>query len=274
MTPWTEATIHANGVDIHYHRTGGDKPQVVMLHGLTDNGACWTRLANELAADYDCIMPDARGHGKSSAPADGYSFEQQADDVIAFIHALELDRPALIGHSLGGAVSAQVVAKAPELIRAAILEDPAFISDEPRDHRSDWPDHHRAVLAVSHADLVARGQAENPLWSPDTFDNWATAKHETRMEVFNALKATPPDFRNTVANFGVPVLMITGEDARGVVVSAATAAELQALSPKLSVVNVPGAGHCIRYEQPERVAEIVKGFLEEELANRGLSGLL
>jgi N-formylmaleamate deformylase len=257
------ATIHANGIDIHYHRTGRDKRQVVMLHGLTDNGACWTRLANELAADYDCIIPDARGHGKSSAPADGYSFEEQADDVIAFIEALALDRPALIGHSLGGAVSAQVAAKAPELIRAAILEDPAFISDEPRDHRSDWPDRHRATQAMSHDDLVAKGKAENPLWSADTFDLWAIAKHETRMEVFNALQSAPPDFRNTVANFGVPVLMITGDDARGVVVSAETATELQSLNPNLSVVNVPGAGHCIRYEQPDRVAEIVKGFLGE-----------
>jgi N-formylmaleamate deformylase len=235
----------------------------VMLHGLTDNGACWTRLANELSADYDCIMPDARGHGRSSTPADGYSFENQADDVIAFIQALELDRPALIGHSLGGAVSALVAAKAPDLIRAAILEDPAFISDEPRDHRSDWPDRHRAALATSHADLVAKGQAENPLWSADTFDNWATAKHQTRMEVFNALKATPPDFRNTVAHIGVPVLMITGDEARGVVVPAATATELQALNSRLSVVNVPGAGHCIRYEQPDRVTEIVKGYLAE-----------
>lgn len=263
MTAWTEATIHANGIDIHYHRSGGEKPPVVMLHGLTDNGACWTRLANDLAADYDCIMPDARGHGKSSAPADGYSFEEQADDVIAFIQALALERPALIGHSLGGAVSAQVAAKAPELIRGAILEDPAFISAEPNPQRNDWPDRHRANQALSHAELVVKGRTENPLWSPDTFDHWATAKHEARMEVFNALKALPPDFRKAVANFGVPVLMITGDEARGVVVSAVTAAELQALSPNLSVVNVPGAGHCIRYEQPNRVAEIVKGFLAE-----------
>ncbi|MBX3001594.1 MAG: alpha/beta hydrolase [Caldilineaceae bacterium] len=261
MTTWTHATIHANGIDIHYHRTGGDKPQVVMLHGLTDNGACWTRLANELAADYDCILPDARGHGKSSAPADGYSFEEQANDVIAFIKALNLDRPVLIGHSLGGAVSAQVAAKAPESIRGAILEDPAFITAEPNPQRSDWPDRHGANQAMSHADLMAKGRAENPLWAADTFDTWATAKHEARMEVFNALKATPPDFRSTVARFGVPVLMITGDDARGVVVSAATAAELQALNPHLSVVHVPGAGHCIRYEQPDRVAEIVKEFL-------------
>ncbi len=166
-----------------------------------------------------------------------------------------------MGHSLGGAVSAIVAAKAPDLIRGAILEDPAFISAQPNQQRSDWPERHHANLAMSHSELVAKGQTENPLWSADTFDNWATAKHETRMEVFNALKTPPPDFRRTVANLGVPVLLITGDEVRGVVVSAATAAELQALSPHLRVVHVPGAGHCIRYEQPDRVAAIVKDFL-------------
>ncbi|MBI1297666.1 alpha/beta fold hydrolase [bacterium] len=258
--------IHANGIDIHYHRTGGDGPTVVFAHGLTDNGACWTRLVTDLGSGYDCIMVDARGHGKSSAPEEGYSFDEQADDLIAFIHALELDRPVIMGHSLGGAVSAIVAAKAPGLIRAAILEDPAFITAEPNPQRSDWPDRHRATQSLSHAELVAQGEANNPRWSPDTFDHWATAKHEARMQVFHALQASPPDFRENAANFGVPVLMITGDEARGVVVSAATAAELQASSTKLSVVNVPGAGHCIRYEQPERVAEIVKGFLDEVLA--------
>lgn len=258
--------IHANGIDIHYHRTGGDGPTVVFAHGLTDNGACWTRLVNDLGSSYDCIMVDARGHGQTSASATGYSFEEQADDLIAFIQALELDRPVIMGHSLGGAVCAIVAAKAPGVIRAAILEDPAFITAEPNPSRSDWPDRHRATKSLSHAELVAQGQSNNPLWSPDTFDNWARAKHETRMEIFNVLEEMPPDFRKNTANYGVPVLMITGDDALGVVVSAAMAAELQALSSQLSVVNVPGAGHCIRYEQPERVAEIVKGFLKEVLA--------
>jgi pimeloyl-ACP methyl ester carboxylesterase len=261
--------IHANGIDIHYHRTGGrtggDGPTVVFAHGLTDNGACWTRLVNDLGSSYDCIMVDARGHGKTSAPPTGYSFDEQAADLIALIQALELDRPVIMGHSLGGAVCSIVAAKAPGVIRAAILEDPAFITAEPNPQRSDWPDRHRASQSLSHAELAAQGQANNPLWSPDTFDNWATAKHEARMEIFNALQAIPPDFRRNTANYGVPVLLITGDDARGVVVSAAMAAELQALSPKLSVVNVAGAGHCIRYEQPEQVAEIVKAFLDEVL---------
>lgn len=58
-----------------------------MLHGLTANGACWAAVAHALEEDYDVIMPDARGHGKSSAPDDGYRYEDHANDVVGLIEA-------------------------------------------------------------------------------------------------------------------------------------------------------------------------------------------
>ena len=53
MGTWTDEQVPANGISVHYLRTGGARPPVVLLHGLTDNGACWTRLARDLEADYD-----------------------------------------------------------------------------------------------------------------------------------------------------------------------------------------------------------------------------
>ena len=66
---WQSGDIETNGIRMHYHRTGGDKPALVLSHGATDSGLCWTRVARVLEADYDVIMPDARGHGRSDAPA-------------------------------------------------------------------------------------------------------------------------------------------------------------------------------------------------------------
>lgn len=92
----------ANGIDIHFLRTGGDKPPLVALHGLIGSGACLSPLARTLEADFDVILPDARGHGRSSAPASGYSYPELAADVIGLIEKLELDAPILLGHSMGG----------------------------------------------------------------------------------------------------------------------------------------------------------------------------
>jgi pimeloyl-ACP methyl ester carboxylesterase len=68
MTNWMSGVCEANGINIHYLRTGGCKPPLVLLHGLTGSGACWIPLARALEGEYDVVMPDARGHGNSSTP--------------------------------------------------------------------------------------------------------------------------------------------------------------------------------------------------------------
>jgi N-formylmaleamate deformylase len=99
VTGWISRVCEANG--IHYLRTGGVKPSLVLLHGLTGNGACWTPLAHCLEDEYDVVMPDARGHGNSSAPLQGYTYGGHAADVIELIRELTLARPILLGHSMG-----------------------------------------------------------------------------------------------------------------------------------------------------------------------------
>jgi pimeloyl-ACP methyl ester carboxylesterase len=68
---WFTGDTLANGMKIHYHRTGGDKPALVLSHGSTGNGLFWTRVARALESDYDVIMYDQRGHGLSDAPPSG-----------------------------------------------------------------------------------------------------------------------------------------------------------------------------------------------------------
>lgn len=68
---------------VHYLRTGVAAEPVSLLHGLTGNGACWTPLARLLEGEFDVVMPDARGHGRSSMPKHGYGYEDHASDVIA-----------------------------------------------------------------------------------------------------------------------------------------------------------------------------------------------
>ena len=102
MSYWDTAVCETNGINIHYTRTGGNKPPLILLHGLMTNGVCWTGLAHVLEKEYDVIMPDARGHGNSSVPDFGYRYEDHANDVAGLINALRLPPPILLGHSMGG----------------------------------------------------------------------------------------------------------------------------------------------------------------------------
>ena len=81
MTTSSEGNVQANGINIHYYRTGdSNKPSILLLHGITDSGECWPRVAHDLAGSYDVIMTDARGHGHSGTSAD-FSIALLAEDA-------------------------------------------------------------------------------------------------------------------------------------------------------------------------------------------------
>src|SRR5947209_3881186 len=131
MPEWFSGQVTTNGLRMHYTRTGGDKPPLVLAHGATDSGLCWSRVARALEAEYDVILPDARGHGLSDAPADGYSSSDHAADLAGLLVALGLERPAVGGHSMGAGAVLRLIAEYPDLVRCAILEDPGFRTGQP-----------------------------------------------------------------------------------------------------------------------------------------------
>ena len=121
---WQSGFINTNGLRLHYTRTGGPKPPLVLAHGVTDDGLCWSPVATALAPDYDVIMVDARGHGLSDAPLEGYGPIEQADNLAGLIEALDLTAPLILGHSMGAMTTLMLAARHPELPRAIALEDP------------------------------------------------------------------------------------------------------------------------------------------------------
>ncbi len=260
MTDWSTAICEANGIDIHYTRTGGSKPSTILLHGLTANGTCWTSLAHALEREYDVIMPDARGHGKSSVPDYGYRYEDHANDVIGLIKALRLSHPILAGHSMGGMTAAVVASRSPKLLRGLILADPTFLAPkvqrEVRD--SDVADQHRRILNKSLNEVVAEARARHPDRSSDILELIARARLQTSMAAFDVLTPPNPDYEQLVRAIDVSSLLVFGDKG---VVSSGVAAELQRLNPRFQVEQIPEAGHGVHYDQPERFAAVVKSFL-------------
>src|SRR5579863_5440180 len=157
MTNCMPGVCEANGINIHYLRTGGSKPPLVLLHGLTGSGACWTPLARALEGEYDVVMPDARGHGNSSAPLDGYRYEDYAGDVVGLIQGLGLTAPILLGHSMGGMTAALLASQRARAIRGVILADPTFLSPQRQRevHESGAVEHHRRLLSLDKRDVLA-----------------------------------------------------------------------------------------------------------------------
>ncbi len=262
MSEWVASICQTNGIRIHYTRTGGDKPPVVLLHGLAAGGACWSYLARALEAEYDVIMPDARGHGMSSVPNYGYSYDDHANDVVGLINSLGLSRPVLLGHSMGGLTAAVVASRDTKLLRGLILADPTFISARyQRDVRdSDVADQHRRALGMSFDELVAGAQARRPSRSRETNELLARLRLQTSMAAFDVLTPPNPDYMELMKVIDVPALLVIADKG---VVSPVVAEELRRVNTKLSVEQIREAGHGIQYDQPDRFASVVKSFLHK-----------
>jgi N-formylmaleamate deformylase len=257
---WSTTTCETNGIYIHYTRTGRNRLPLILLHGLTANGICWTAVARDLEREYDVIMPDARGHGKSSVPDDGYRYEDHAKDVAGLIKALRLPAPILIGHSMGGMVATVAAGHNPKLLRGLILEDPSFLSPEvQREVRdSDVADQHRRILKMSLDEIVADMRTRHPQRSSELLEILARARLQTSMSAFDVLEQPYPDYMQFVRSIDVPTLLVIAENG---VVSSEIAAELQSVNPKFQVEKISKTGHGIHYDQPERFAAMVNSFL-------------
>jgi len=246
----TSHFIQPNGIKIHYERTGGDKPPFVFSHGITDNGRCFLRLAEHLADRFDVILVDARGHGLSEAPEDGYTADHHADDLYGVIQTLELDQPILYGHSMGARTVCRFAAKYPEIPRAVILEDPVFIIPMTKAEiigHDQWarqmPDEIRYWKTLDESErLQLAEEAGHPDWTEDEKREWARAKMQVSPNVMSMGKTMgtiPKDFPQIIC----PVLVLKAEADEEIQIKNEAAV---ATIPHGQIIHVPNAGHNVR----------------------------
>lgn len=118
--------IEVNQALIYYEAFGTavpGQPPVLLIHGSTVTGASdWGLVAPLLARRFHVIVPDCRGHGRSSNPTLSYSFRQMADDMASLLHALGHSSAHVVGHSNGGNVALLFLMETPELVQTAILQ--------------------------------------------------------------------------------------------------------------------------------------------------------
>ena len=269
MKSWPSDYVETNGIKLHYRRTGGNKPPLVLCHGITDNGLCWGRAVLDLEANYDVIMVDARGHGLSDAPGSGYAESDNAADLAGLIDGLELSHPAIMGHSMGAATVAATAALFPGLVACAILEDPPWQADPPAPADHERRDNMRRNWLEQKAKTIPELQEwcrnERPGWDAIELDAWAESKLQFSPHVVEYL-GQPRDWRSTVEGIRCPALLIAGDITKGAIVDDRTAREVRSKNPLFEVVTLEGAGHNIRRERFEPYIEAVRDFLSRQFA--------
>jgi N-formylmaleamate deformylase len=270
MAEWLAGDIHANGIKIHYYRTGGYKPPVVLFHGATDNGLCWTPVARALEIDYDVIMPDSRWHGQSDGPADGNQPDSQVQDLAGFVQALGLEKPLLMGHSMGANTALQAGWRYPDLARAIILEDPPLreaVERENPGQATPFIERMRQSIleyqTMTREALIEMIHKQAPAWPEDELGPWADSKLQVNLNFFEMMKNRPMPAAawEGLAKITCPVLLITADPEKGAIITPEVAQKAALVLPSLRVVRIPGAGHNIRREAFGPYMSVVKDFL-------------
>ena len=115
--------VDADGIQLFYRDYGGSGTPIVLLHGLASSSHIWNYVGRELTGTHRVIALDLRGHGRSGKPDSGYDFASVTNDVAAFVDALGLQRPVVVGHSWGAHVALELAARRPEYVSGAVLVD-------------------------------------------------------------------------------------------------------------------------------------------------------
>jgi len=112
-----------HGINIQVAIWEGAGKEILCIHGLTANCRFWDCLANALSPRHKLIAMDLRGRGLSDKPSTGYSIDSHCKDVLALMDDLGLERPVLMGHSLGAFISLVFAAQTPQRVDRLILVD-------------------------------------------------------------------------------------------------------------------------------------------------------
>ena len=263
---WTDGYVVANGIRIHYWRTGGNKPPLVMAHGSSDDGLCWTNLAREFQDQYDIIMFDARGHGLSDPPSPSDPPDVQVEDLAGLIKELKLTRPILMGHSMGssvggavrGEISGRAAGRHPGRSRTG---SPGRAGGSNRHAHDAGAAPHDDPRAQQHDRGGAGGRLHEELSEMGTL----------RVRVLGAVQTPAPSrhrrerslrprrhVSELFPKITAPTLILKA-DAQGDLRKQNE--DIASRLPRGKIVHIEGAGHNVRRENKAQTIEVMKAFL-------------
>ena len=256
-------TVAVNDVELFYEDQG-DGPALILGHGLAASHRSWEPLVAHLAHRYRCITFDARGTGDSSHPAEGYSFEQLADDVAGLANSLELSRFVYGGHGSGAMVGTLLGLGYPERLEGLVLIAPASANGiEGQTAEAAAQPYLELVEAARHGDTSAiaaylQRVAARPL-DERYLQHRAEAMAATAEEHLTSLtrEGLGLRLRGELAEIRTPTLVVVGA---GDSLLKLQLEDYLAL-PAANLHVLGGVGHEIPAEAPDALAALIDGFI-------------
>jgi pimeloyl-ACP methyl ester carboxylesterase len=267
-----EHAIFTNGASIAITEfPAPGKPPLVLLHGIGSRGSSWWPVIDALASHFHLYQLDLRGHGASDKPEHGYAIEVFADDLQGVLEALGLERPAIMGHSLGGLVTLYWASQHPETAAALVLEDPPLHTlPEILPAFDGWIQ----LASLTPDQAAAWYQQEYPHWTLEDCQRRAEAITSTALGVFEDLRAASAhaleigdtDRTPILADVRSPALLLRGNPELGGMATVEDAARFLEFMPHGEVIEITEAGHGLHRDATELFLAVVVPFLKRHTA--------
>ncbi len=243
-----DCLVHAPCIELNYYDQGSGEP-LVFIHGLGGNADSWRPQIEALANHCRVLAMDLRGHGQSGWRMDEpITIRAFAEDAIALIDSLGIDKAHLCGHSMGGMIALEIFVRRPHKIKSLILADTSAFFPPPQT---------RGEL-LEHFDRL-----ELPVWSSLMASRVLRrgASQEQQQEVAQMLAATPRalyrqgllatfdgDYRWVLPLIDLPTLILVGEEDRATPIGYARYLQVNIRDSLLQ--EIPLAGHFSNLENP------------------------
>jgi pimeloyl-ACP methyl ester carboxylesterase len=258
LTPHLKAATR-DGVNLRYLDTGTGEPTLVFIHGWCCNQSMWGAQIEAFAPKHRIIAVDLRGHGDSDKPDQDYDIACFVDDMAWLIREIGLERPVLIGHSMGGVTTLNLLRKHPDIARAAVFVD-AGITPFPAELMPVVDQTIEALKTPAYADVAKNviGQfmfrEESP---PELRERVICDMAEASQRLMHtALKSTLSEENYPPGPLPVPSLFVRAATLQS------TEEQIKERYPGMEIVPMDAA-HFLHMEKPEEFNAILARFLEK-----------
>jgi pimeloyl-ACP methyl ester carboxylesterase len=261
--------IQVKGRQFHYEKYGAGKP-IVLVHGFAGSTYTWRNVIPLLSQHYTVYAFDLPGFGLSDkSPEASYDMRSQATAVIDFIDALKLPSVSLVGHSMGGVIAGFAATLAPQKIEKAVIIDAGF-------YHGGSPKFFRKLFfpfdVIMARSFYTRGTRLRSLGSSyynkamvtdDLIDHYLrpTRTPQAAEALAKMMRTASGEIYEGVSTgITVPTLLIWARQDNHMPMSDADRLHREINNSQLVIIDQ--SGHMVQEEQPQKVAEAIRQFLQ------------
>lgn len=253
--------IARDGVRLFYTDTGTGSPSLLFVHGWGCDHTFWFRQAPAFRRRHRVVTVDLRGHGRSDKPQQDYTMEGFAEDLLALVGTIGLQRPVLIGHSMGGVIGLALARRWPEAISAVVIADSPIVPEMVESPQ--WQQFVESISSSAYHEIidgVVRSSLFHPKAEESLREKAARTMSSAPQHVIASAMVEMASFvrslrENPGSRLAVPALFIS---------AATPLVSLEAVKgyyPEMQTGQVVGAGHFLQMEAPDQFNAMLRRFL-------------